>query len=48
LKSAIASTGFVGLSEAILLGQHHQVMAFDIMTAKVGGFKSEVQHLQTP
>lgn len=32
---AVAGTGYVGLSIAILLAQHHQVMAVDIITEKV-------------
>ena len=32
---AVAGTGYVGLSIAILLSQHHKVYAVDIVPAKV-------------
>ena len=35
LKIAVAGTGYVGLSIAVLLSQHHQVMAVDIVPKKV-------------
>ena len=35
LKIAVAGTGYVGLSIATLLSQHHQVMAVDIIPEKV-------------
>lgn len=35
MKIAIAGTGYVGLSNAILLSQHHKVTAVDVIQEKV-------------
>ncbi|MDD4592733.1 MAG: UDP-glucose 6-dehydrogenase, partial [Parabacteroides sp.] len=35
LKIAVAGTGYVGLSNAVLLAQHNTVTAVDIIPAKV-------------
>ena len=35
LKIAVAGTGYVGMSIATLLSQHHQVTAVDVIAEKV-------------
>ena len=35
MRIAVAGTGYVGLSLAVLLAQHHQVTAVDIVPEKV-------------
>ena len=40
LKIAVAGTGYVGLSLAVLLAQHHQVTAVDIIPEKVDILRS--------
>ncbi len=44
MKIAVAGTGYVGLSNAILLSQHHQVVALDIAPAKV----DQINNKQSP
>jgi len=44
MKIAIAGTGYVGLSIAILLSQHHEVLALDIIPEKV----NQINNKQSP
>ena len=39
MKIAVAGTGYVGLSMATLLAQHHSVMAVDVVAERVELFK---------
>lgn len=46
LKIAVAGTGYVGLSIATLLAQHHQVMAVDIIPEKIELINSRKSPIQ--
>ncbi len=46
LKIAVAGTGYVGLSIATLLAQHHQVTAVDVIPEKVDKINSRISPIQ--
>ena len=46
IKIAVAGTGYVGLSIATLLSQHHQVMAVDVIPEKVEKLNKRISPIQ--
>ncbi|MDY4555820.1 MAG: nucleotide sugar dehydrogenase [Prevotella sp.] len=46
LKIAVAGTGYVGLSMATLLSQHHQVTAVDVIPEKVEKINNRISPIQ--
>ena len=46
MKLAVAGTGYVGLSIATLLSQHHEVMAVDIIEDKVNKINNRISPIQ--
>ena len=45
-KIAVAGTGYVGLSIATLLSQHHQVTAVDVIPEKVEKINKRISPIQ--
>ena len=46
IKVAVAGTGYVGLSIATLLAQHHQVTAIDVVPEKVEKLNNKISPIQ--
>ena len=46
LKIAVAGTGYVGMSIATLLSQHHQVTAVDVIPEKVEKINKRISPIQ--
>lgn len=48
MKIAVAGLGYVGISNAILLAQHNEVVAFDVVQAKVDMLNERVSPIADP
>lgn len=48
MKIAVAGTGYVGLSNAVLLAQHNEVVSLDICAFKVNSINARNSHIDDP
>jgi len=46
MKIAVAGTGYVGLSLAVLLSQHNEVIAVDVIEEKVNKINNRISPIQ--
>lgn len=46
IKIAVAGTGYVGMSIATLLSQHHEVVAVDVVPEKVDKINRKISPIQ--